>query len=650
MHFAVIFHSKQAFSTGRLALGAVLLALLAGCAGLTSRGFGSSDEAYWLPLTVNLRLESSVRDASLAYMDACQQPQTLPLGDRLAASFRREVGMVFEHVQGEGASVPTPSGGAPDGTVQISMGFQEMNLFMSRHETASYSTGVAMGATVTYLDRDGTVLFAKKLKTEAKGKVETTKDTCEVRGLNVVAFDAATALAQGIKKHLGESVKIRQAAAGRAGKGPAKAARADAVDDLAPVDVPARPLEAVTTAPAQPVPAAGKAALSFKAMLKDDNQDYVLDGGEKVTVVVEVQNAGPGTATGVVATLGGSPVLTGILTNRIPVGDLKPGETKRVEASGRMPAVQALQQIDLIIGIESSGALEEKPRPKKFLAAMRPAKHESVEILSIDVDQVPPGVRGYERRKAVGIAIGIGSFRDPDVPGVKFAARDAEIMAKYFRTLGGVPAKRTKIVTDGHALKDDLAEIFEEWLPQQVEPGGVVFVFFSGRAVVDPLTGSVALLPHEGNPAPHHKLFSLRRLHTALARLPIEHAVLFLDVTLVTPSAPGSRDGKEPVWGMADLLDGKIVQMLSVSSKLQQTHQYEEGRHGLFTYHLLKGLGGGADADHNGVVAVGELFDYARARVASAAKSDYGNDQEPACVPALSPTAKAWTFPLARLK
>jgi hypothetical protein len=632
----------------RLACLMGVLAVLTGCTGLTSRWFGSpEEEAYWLPLTVSLRLDPSVTEAALNYRDACQQSQALPLGDRLKAALRREVGMVFEHVQTDGVISPQTSSGSPDGVVEIALGFKETDLYIQRHEASSYPASVSLGAVVTYLDQNGTVIFSKKLKTEARGKVETTRDTCDVRGLSVVANDAGVTLAQGIKKHLGGSAKIQKLAGGRSGKAPSRTAKMDVVDDQAPVEVPAQTL---VTASAVRVQTGEKATLTFRAMLKDDNQDYVLDGGEKVTVVVEVQNAGPGTATGVVASLSGSPTLTGILTNPIPVGDVRPGETKRVEASGMIPAVKSLQQADLIISIETSAPLAEKPRPKKFLAALRPARSEIVEILSVDVDQVPNAVRGYERRKAVGISIGIGSFRDPEVPGVKFAARDAEVMARYFRTVGGVPARRIKLVTDGHALKDDLAEIFEEWLPRQAEPGGVVFVFFAGRAVVDPLTGAVSLLPHEGNPGIHQKSFSLRRLHTALARLPIEHAVLFLDVSLVTPSAPGSLDGKEPVWGMADLLDGKIVQMLAVSSKIQQTHQYEEGRHGLFTYHLLKGLGGEADTDHNGIVAVGELFEYARTRVATVAKADYGNEQEPACVPALSPTAKAWTFPLARLK
>ena len=621
----------------------ILLAVLTGCSGLTTRWFGSSEqEGVWLPLTVSLRLDSSVNEAALQYSDACQQRQSLPLGDRLKMTLRRDVGMVFEHVlidDGKGKA------GTPDGVVQIALGFHEVDLYVQRHEASSYPVTVALGATVTYFDQDGSVLFVKKLKTEAKGKVETTKESCEVKGLNIVAADAGANLAQGIRKHLGASPKIQQAAAQKGGA-PSRTAR---TDDQAPVEVPAQAMETASAANAQ-VQAGGKAALSFQAILRDENQDYVLDGGEKVTVMVEVQNAGPGTAIGVVAALSGNPTLTKILAGKITVGDLKPGETKRVEASGRVPAVQALQQADLIISIETAVPLEEKPRPKKFLAALRPARLEAVEVLSVDVDQVPVAVRGQERRKAVGISIGVGAFRDPDVPGVKYAARDADVMARYFRAVGGVQSKRIKLLTDDHALKDDLTEVFEEWLPKQAEAGGVVFIFFSGRAVVDPLTGAVSLLPYEGSPKAPQKSFSLRRLHAALGRLPIQHAVIFLDVALSTPAAPGSLDGKDPVWGVGNLMDGKIVQMISVSSKMQQSHQYEEGRHGLFTYHLLKGLGGAADGDHNGTVAVGELFEYARTRVVSAAKSDYGSEQEPTCVPALSPTAKAWIFPLARVK
>lgn len=284
-------------------------------------------------------------------------------------------------------------------------------------------------------------------------------------------------------------------------------------------------------------------------------------------------------------------------------------------------------------------------------AAVRPAQAETSHGRPIDVDQVPDQVHGYERRRTVGIAIGVGAFRDPEVPVVRFASHDAEVMAKYLRAVGGIPAWQVRVVTDDHALKDDLVELLENWLPQHAEAGGDVLVYFSGRAMVDAETGAVALFPHEGTPTSPVRLFSLRRLHAALARLPLRHAVLLLDVTLTVPPESGRRKDHGPIWEATASTrgDARLVQILGISGG-QDAPRYERGRHGLFTFHLLEGLGGGADADHDGLVSLGELFDYVRAQVPRSASAAYGHEQEPMSVPPLDSNAQARSLPLARVK
>jgi len=619
----------------------MLLVALTGCSGLTSRPwFGGDSRGYWLPLTVNLHLDPSVTNATLEYSNACQQPVDLPFGEKLTKAVTREVGMAFEHVN-DGRSKPSGHE-PPDGTVQIVLGLKDLQLFIPRHEANSYTAAVVLGGTATYVDSGGAAIYTKSIRTEARGTVETERDSCEVQGLDGLVLKAATTLAQGFKTHLGSSSQIRQVAVSR--KEGVRSAGAPLPSSIGEAPTQAVSSEAAT-APAN--------ALSFRAMLRDESQDNVLEGAERVTVDVEVSNGGPEVVKGVVVALKGTPALMHMLKNPIPVGDLQPGESRHVTVSGNLPHVSAVQQAELIVSVEVPGGVANPIRPKKFLVALRPAKPESVEVLSVDVDQVPQPVRGYERKKAVGLAIGVGTFRDADMPGVKYAARDAEVMVRYFKTVGGIPPKRLKLLTDQQALKDDLVEAFEEWLPRQVEAGGVALVFFSGRAQVDPATGSVILLPYEGNVGAPLKGFSLRRLQAALASLPVEHTVLLLDVTLAVPPGTvlpdGKPDGLDPIWGTPEVADGKLVQMIGVS-RMQLTHQYEQGKHGLFTYFLLKGLGGAADRDKNGTVVAGELFEYAQRQVAMTAKTDFGNEQEPACVPALVPQSKTWNFPLARVK
>ena len=626
-HLAAALLPSVHFFIARLVLAAVLLAGLVGCDWFSSRGVGDS-EGYWLPLTAKLRLDPSITEAGLTYTDPCGQPRTFPIGDRLKGALERQIGMVFEQVQTESSAAKH---GPPDGTVEVSLGFKELQLSISRRGKRSSPAIVTVGATISYVDAAGALLYTKKLRTEARDDVETDSEGCEIHGLDKVADRAVDTLAQGLKKQLGTSTKVRQAAEAKAREG--------------------RPTVTRSQAETKTATKAGTPRLSFRAMLREENKNQILEAGEQVTVTVEVTNAGSGVAHQVQVMLDGSPALVQRLPNPLQVGDLQPGETRLVEASGKVPPVSVAEQAELILSLASSSADVQEPAQKKFVAALRPAGSEPVEVLSVDVDQVPERVPGYERRKAVGIAIGIGAFRDPDVPGVKFAVHDAEVVADYFRTVVGVPGRQIKVVTNDHALKADLAEVFENWLPEHVGSDSMVLVFFSGRAIMDPSTGAVLLIPHDGSPTPSPRLFSLRRLQAALARLSIQRAVLMLDVSLTVSPSSVSQNHRDPVWdtGGLALRDGKLVQILGIHG-IQEAHQYEQGRHGLFTYYLLKGLGGTADKDRDGFVAVGELFDYLRTQVSKTAKAKYGNEQEPSCVPTLGPRAPVRGIPLAHVR
>ncbi|MGH7166943.1 MAG: hypothetical protein ACREII_00275, partial [Nitrospiraceae bacterium] len=63
-------------------------------------------------------------------------------------------------------------------------------------------------------------------------------------------------------------------------------------------------------------------------------------------------------------------------------------------------------------------------------------------------------------------------------------------------------------------------------------------------------------------------------------------------------------------------------------------------RHGLFTYYLLRGLRGEADANLDGEVTLGELAAFLRESVPAAARSDFKQDQHPQVFPAISSTSK----------
>ena len=83
---------------------------------------------------------------------------------------------------------------------------------------------------------------------------------------------------------------------------------------------------------------------------------------------------------------------------------------------------------------------------------------------------------------------------------------------------------------------------------------------------------------------------------------------------------------------------------------VQDAHHFDLGHHGLFAYQLLKGLGGAADVDGDGTILAGELCVYARGQVAKMAHEQFGNEQDPLCVPGPGQGAMVRLQPVAKLK
>jgi hypothetical protein len=621
--------TKRSGRNGRLVAGlpalVCLATLLAGCGFFTGRDGLTS--GYWLPLTVRLSLDETVAHAALQYRDACGQPQTLPIDAMLKEAVVRRIGMVFERVQ---VADVASKHGAADGIVTVVLGLGQTELYIPRKVRRSYPVTVTLGLDFSYTDEDGAVLYSKKLQSFGRGEVETDGESCEVHGLDKIAEQAIEKVTEGMAKQLGTATKIRETAL--RGKNPETAApRAQAVDQ-----VPAKTASSPSELGSPPVQSEGSQGpkLTFRAIVRDENRNQVLENHEEVTIEIEVKNEGPGPALGVDTLLGGSPSLIGRFPNPIEVGDLRAGELKRVTASAKLDGVKEVEQAELVLSLRTLSSGVHLPLPKKFLIAVRPDQSEEVEVLSVDVDQLPKPGTGFKQPKAIGIAIGVETFRDAGVPDVKFAGRDAQVMAGHLRTLAGIPASRFKLLVNEQAMKQDLAEVFEEWLPHQTEPGTVAYVYFAGRALVEPATGAVSLIPYDGVAVSQSRLFSLRRLQEALSRASVQRAVVMLEVSL--EPAPGADPGRgiEPMWDGQEPASREDKLMFIIGNRtLQEAHAYEQGRHGLFTYYLLKGLRGEADMDKNGVVQVGELCAYVRAQVSSVARKQDGHDQEPICIP-----------------
>ena len=614
--------------------------------------FGSRDGVhigYYLPLTVQLRQAPTVAAAQLTYQDACGQNQVLPFGPQLAEAITRKSGRVFEKIVPDNAPVP-PS---VDGYEDVSVGMTTLDLFIPRQVTRSHPATLAIGLDFGYIAADGTVLFSKKLQGLGSGDVDVNVSSCELKGLDKIVKEAIANVTDGMAEALGTSVKIRQAA----GAGHTGASATGATPPPSPMAQSA-PVGPVPVPVPVPAPAAAGAAateeqpstLVFRAIIRDENRNQLLHEGENVDVEIEVKNEGPGAAAGVEILVSGTAALVEMIPSVLIVGDIPAGDVKRVSVNGKVGAVAEATQAELVLALRAKSPAVQLPSVKKYLMAVKPANAPEAIAVPVDVDEMPkPSSGKLKQPKAVGIAIGIGQFRENAMPRVKYAQQDADTVAKYWSAVGGIPAERIRRLFESRALKGDLVETFEEWLPRQADATTVVYVFIAGRGLVDPATGAVSVIPFDGTATSSARLYSLRRLQESLSKLPVQRSIVMVDLSLEHLPVQNGAGPAAPMWPQEEQGKERVMWMVG-NRAVQEAHHFDLGHHGLFAYQLLKGLGGAADVDKDGTILAGELCVYARGQVAKMAHEQFGNEQDPLCVPGPGQGAMVRLQPVAKLR
>ena len=614
--------------------------------------FGSRDGVhigYYLPLTVQLRQAPTVAAAQLTYQDACGQNQVLPFGPQLAEAITRKSGRVFEKIVPDNAPVP-PS---IDGYEDVSVGMTTLDLFIPRQVTRSHPATLAIGLDFGYIAADGTVLFSKKLQGLGSGDVDVNVSSCELKGLDKIVKEAIANVTDGMAEALGTSVKIRQAA----GAGHTGASATGATPPPSPIAQSA-PVVPVPVPVPVPAPAAAGAAateeepstLVFRAIIRDENRNQLLHEGENVDVEIEVKNEGPGAAAGVEILVSGTAALVEMIPSVLIVGDIPAGDVKRVSVNGKVGAVAEATQAELVLALRAKSPAVQLPSVKKYLMAVKPANAPEAIAVPVDVDEMPkPSSGKLKQPKAVGIAIGIGQFRENAMPRVKYAQQDADTVAKYWSAVGGIPAERIRRLFESRALKGDLVETFEEWLPRQADATTVVYVFIAGRGLVDPATGAVSVIPFDGTATSSARLYSLRRLQESLSKLPVQRSIVMVDLSLEHLPVQNGAGPAAPMWPQEEQGKERVMWMVG-NRAVQEAHHFDLGHHGLFAYQLLKGLGGAADVDKDGTILAGELCVYARGQVAKMAHEQFGNEQDPLCVPGPGQGAMVRLQPVAKLR
>jgi hypothetical protein len=400
-----------------------------------------------------------------------------------------------------------------------------------------------------------------------------------------------------------------------------------ATGGTAPSPVATSPMRSVP--PTAIVPAKGTpSALAFKTTVLDENSNLVFEGGERIRVRIDLVNGGEQELQGVTAVLTGTAsLLAQFPATTLAVGRLQQGQSRSIEFVATVPQSVQQQTAEIHVAVSDSGTRTQPPTQTLALSI------QPTGIKADDVDQIPASSTGFRQPHTYLISIGIGSYRDRQVPSRKFASLDAEIVSNYFQSLGGLPASNVHLLRDWKAIRSDIDEALLDWLPPHMNNDAVVIIYFAGLASVSP-TGETFLVPYDGTATTTSRSYPLKDLEAALSRLRAKHTVFLFD-GVVSRMGPYSRTKTAlPQWNPTGSSTLHVIGTSGIGRGLED----DQHRHGLFTYYLLRALRGEADTNRDGDVTLGETVTYLSQKVRWASKTYMNQEQRPFVVPAIRPT------------
>ncbi len=382
--------------------------------------------------------------------------------------------------------------------------------------------------------------------------------------------------------------------------------------------------------------------------IDDFSNNGRIETAESVEVLARVHNRGRGTARNVTAQIvtGEGVFLYGESPDRtFDLGNMEPGEYRDVVFN--IITSKTATKLDLRLDLKESRTQFSKldqPLNLAFNRVERTADQMVVQgrdsnqtigtapALSVDVDQDIPE-RGMPQKNRWGVIIGIQNYRN--VQQVEYARRDAEFMREYFQKALGIPAENIYVKTDDGATLGEFQAVFNSkgWLDKNAnQKDSEIFIYYSGHGAPDVAGSEAFLLPHDGNPNfPANTGYPLQQLYTNLGSLKARQVTIFLDSCF----SGGTRSneiilaGAKPVFISPELPSvAANVTVFSAASGSQIASSYPDMQHGLFSYYLMKGLRGEADANSDKKITQSELNSYLGDNVGSRARR-MGREQDP---------------------
>ena len=303
---------------------------------------------------------------------------------------------------------------------------------------------------------------------------------------------------------------------------------------------------------------------------------------------------------------------------------LDPGESMTTSATFEIPATYPATTLDIKGSLSRSiyGAAPlavERTDPVTPLATTPVAPLPSVAI--VDVEKKIP--KGEKNPNAYAVVFGIEQYKN--VSSVTYARRDAYWMREYFAKTLGVPEENIYYKTDVDAGKAEFDKVFSQggWLDKRIGDGrSDLYIYYAGHGAPDFNSRTAFLIPYDGDPNYASQTgYAVDKMTANLSQLEARSVTVFLDACFSGANRENEilLAGARPVFLDVNTAVAANVTLFSAASGNQISSSWSEKQHGIFSYWLMKGMQGSADANRDKIITVEELGGFIRNNVSKTA-------------------------------
>jgi hypothetical protein len=246
-------------------------------------------------------------------------------------------------------------------------------------------------------------------------------------------------------------------------------------------------------------------------------------------------------------------------------------------------------------------------------------------------------VRHVELRKNIwAVVVGINDY--PNTRRLKWAVNDARAFYRHLVDVIQVPEENVTLLLNQDAGLSRLRSALGTHLKKMAGKEDMVIIYFAGHGatekdVLSPDGDGLEkyMLPYDVDPEDlYASALPMREISHIFYRIQSQRIIFIADSCYSgasggrTISLPGIRANISDSF-LDRIAGGKGTVILTASGANEVSAEDEKLKHGVFTFYLLEGLRGAADADKDRLITVDEIYQYVSVQVPRAT----GQEQHP---------------------